>query len=84
MNQTTTTQPDGLEQLEEGELNAVFEREVLDLDPLRLCFASSDGGKSGALFEENPFRADMPITRDNVERFCAEYPQYKVCFREVT
>lgn len=66
------------------ELNLIFETDVLGFEPLSLAMASTDGGKSGCLFESNPYQNDsFPINRRAIEDHCRQYPQYKVVLHQV-
>lgn len=77
-------QPDDLATKADQDLNLLFEAEVLGVEPLSLAMASTDGGKSGCLFESNPYQNDpFPITRRTIEDHCRQYPQYKVVLHQV-
>lgn len=76
---------DDLDQKTDAELNETLEREVLCVEPMKLAMASADGGKSGALFESNPCRWEsFTVSRQKIEEFCRERPQYSVCFSTAT
>lgn len=74
---------DNLDSLSDAALSEAFAVEVADENPESLAFASSDGGKSGALFETSRYcQYEIPILRADVERFCREHPEYKVTQRD--
>lgn len=70
-----------LNQLSDAELSAVFAVEVAGEELRKCAFASADGGKSGALFEDIYTNWGDVTRREDVERFCDEHPDYKVCFQ---
>lgn len=75
---------DQLDSLTDAALSEVFAVEVAKEKPERLAFASNDNGKSGSLFESSRFGWDpFTVSRAEIERYCREYPEYKVVERDV-
>ncbi|RRJ96813.1 hypothetical protein Ga0100231_023895 [Opitutaceae bacterium TAV4] len=75
---------DNLDQLENYDLDLVFEREVIGRDPQKLACATGAGGGC-ALMETKrtqSFMGEFLVARKSVEEFCQKYPQYKLTLFE--